>query len=76
MLNELEQIGNGDPMPLIGALSGTASALMQLMPKQDELQQMRAVLNPPDILALERQQAQTQAQDNYVNPDLAPRPGK
>ncbi len=72
MLKELEQLGNGDPMPLINGLTSTASALMQLMPKQDEGNSLKDILNPPQMLKTEPEQGE----DNYVNPDLAPRPGR
>ena len=74
MLKELEALGNGDPMPLISSLSGTASALMQLMPKQDEKQHILDVLNPPQ--SLKQQPERTNEQDNYNNVDLSPRPGR
>jgi hypothetical protein len=74
MLKELEQLGMGDPTPLFNGLTSTASALAALMPKEDEMQQMKSILNPPDMLRAEKEQ--TQEQDNYVNPDLAPRPGR
>ncbi|MDA8338678.1 MAG: hypothetical protein M0Z70_05195 [Nitrospiraceae bacterium] len=73
MLKELEALGNGDPTPLFNALNSTASALMQLMPKQDEAQHILDVLNPPQML--QRQQPE-QGQDNYNSPDLSPRPGR
>ena len=73
MLKELEALGNGDPTPILGMLNQTASALIQMLPKQDEAQHLTDVLNPPSAL---RQPEQGQDKDNYINPDLAPRPGR
>ena len=75
MMKELNAMSEGDPMPLINGLTSTASALIQMMPKQDEGNSLKDILNPPDTL--QRQQPE-QGQDNYVNPDLAPslRPGR
>ena len=75
MLRELESLGNGDPMPLFNGLTQTASALMQLMPKQDEAQHLTDVLTPPQSFT-KQQPEQTNEQDNYNNVDLAPRPGR
>jgi hypothetical protein len=72
MMKELHKIGEGDFSPLLQGLTQTASALMQMMPK-DEKQHVHDVLNPPDML---KRQGQQNEQDNYNNTDLAPRPGR
>lgn len=75
-LETIEQIGHGDFMAPLRMLGQTASALAQLMPTDEEMQQAMNTVNPPDVLAMERAQAQGQAKDNYNNPDLSPRPGR
>jgi hypothetical protein len=75
MIKELNALSEGDFTPVFQTLNSTASALMQLMPMQDnEAQQYKDILNPPDMLKPE--QTRQNEQDNYNNVDLAPRPGR
>lgn len=65
------RMGEGDISVLFQSLNSAASALLQILPREDETQQTQDILNPPNIL----RQEQTQEQEQYNAPDLAPRPG-
>jgi hypothetical protein len=68
-MEKLNRLGEGDFTVIFKMINSTASntavALMQLMPKGDETQQMKPILNPPQNLRME---------NNNNNP--SPRPGR
>jgi hypothetical protein len=72
MMEKLNRLGEGDFTVIIKMLNSTAVALAQLMPKGDETQQMKPILKPKENLKMEKEQSQ----DNYINTDLSPRPGR